>query len=71
MLLTIAYFKSYHFVAYLLMFLLLKDIIGYSNLYFKIIHEVSGQSIQFQHIHGIGIGCILADLDAAQAKGWD
>ncbi|RGB33580.1 hypothetical protein C1646_761569 [Rhizophagus diaphanus] len=36
---------------------------------FQIIRKVSGQSIQFQHIHGSGIGCILADLDAAQAKG--
>ncbi|GBC37792.2 hypothetical protein GLOIN_2v1545568 [Rhizophagus irregularis DAOM 181602=DAOM 197198] len=36
---------------------------------FQIIREVSGQSIQFRHIHGSGIGCILADLDAAQAKG--
>jgi hypothetical protein len=36
---------------------------------FQIIYEVSGHSIQFQHIHGKGIGCILADLDPAQAKG--
>ncbi len=45
---------------------------GYHRLFsslFQIIHEVSGQSIQFRHIHGSGIGCILADLDAAQAKG--
>ncbi|UZO14123.1 uncharacterized protein OCT59_005591 [Rhizophagus irregularis] len=45
---------------------------GYHRLFsslFQIIREVSGQSIQFRHIHGSGIGCILADLDAAQAKG--
>jgi len=36
---------------------------------FQIIHEVTSQHIQFQHIHGQGIDCILADLDAAQAKG--
>ena len=45
---------------------------GYHRLFsslFQIIHEVTGQSIQFQHIHGSGIGCILADLDAAKAKG--
>uniref|UniRef100_U9T6F6 Uncharacterized protein n=1 Tax=Rhizophagus irregularis (strain DAOM 181602 / DAOM 197198 / MUCL 43194) TaxID=747089 RepID=U9T6F6_RHIID len=45
---------------------------GYHRLFsslFQIIREVSGQSIQFQHIHKEGIGCILADLDNAQAKG--
>ncbi|CAB5360382.1 unnamed protein product [Rhizophagus irregularis] len=45
---------------------------GYHRLFsslFQIIREVSGQSIQFRHIHGSGIGCILADLDTAQAKG--
>lgn len=45
---------------------------GYHRLFsslFQIIREVSGQSIQFRHIHGSGIGCILADLDVAQAKG--
>ena len=45
---------------------------GYRRLFsslFQIIHEVSGQSIRFQHIHGSSIGCILADLDVAQAKG--
>jgi hypothetical protein len=45
---------------------------GYHRLFsslFKIIHEVSGQPIKFQHIHQQGVGCILADLDAAQAKG--
>lgn len=29
---------------------------------------MSGQSIQFQHIHGSGVGCILADLNATQVK---
>ncbi|EXX67018.1 hypothetical protein RirG_118210 [Rhizophagus irregularis DAOM 197198w] len=45
---------------------------GYHRLFsslFQIVHEVSGQHMQFKHIHGQGIGCILADLDAAQAKG--
>ncbi|GES85594.1 hypothetical protein GLOIN_2v1773466 [Rhizophagus clarus] len=40
---------------------------GYCRLFlslFQIIHEVAGQHIQFRHIHGQGIGCILADLDA-------
>jgi hypothetical protein len=27
------------------------------------------QHIKFQHIHKEGVGCILADLDSAQAKG--
>ena len=35
---------------------------------FRVIYE-SGEPIKFQHIHKQGIGCILADLDAAQAKG--
>ena len=30
---------------------------------------MSGQQIKFQHIHKEGVGCILADLDGAQAKG--
>ncbi|CAB4436081.1 unnamed protein product [Rhizophagus irregularis] len=45
---------------------------GYHRLFsslFQVIYEVSGQHIKFQHIHKEGIGCILADLDSAQAKG--
>jgi hypothetical protein len=36
---------------------------------FQIIHEITGHYIQFQHIHEQEIGCILADLYAAQVKG--
>ena len=45
---------------------------GYCRLFlslFQINNEVTGQHIQFRHIHRQGIGCILADLDAVQAKG--
>ncbi|GBC22818.2 hypothetical protein GLOIN_2v1773466 [Rhizophagus irregularis DAOM 181602=DAOM 197198] len=45
---------------------------GYHRLFsslFQTICEISGQCIKFKHIHKEGVGCILADLDAAQAKG--
>ena len=45
---------------------------GYHRLFlslFRVIYEVSGEPIKFQYIHKQGISCILADLDAAQAKG--
>lgn len=45
---------------------------GYYRLFtslFQIIYEISGQHMKFKHIHKEGIGCILADLDLAQAKG--
>ena len=30
---------------------------------------MTGQPINFKHINNKGIGCIIGDLDAAQAKG--
>ena len=30
---------------------------------------MTGQFVKFKHIDGEGIGCIIGDLDAAQAKG--
>ncbi|PKC12290.1 hypothetical protein RhiirA5_412033 [Rhizophagus irregularis] len=43
---------------------------GYHRLFLSYFNcEISGQCIKFKHIHKEGIGCILADLDAAQAKG--
>ncbi|UZO11561.1 uncharacterized protein OCT59_003124 [Rhizophagus irregularis] len=47
---------------------------GYHRLFsslFQVIYEISGQHIKFQHIHKEGIGCILADLDNAQAKAFE
>lgn len=45
---------------------------GYKRLFlsiFEIIKNLNGQQLKFQHIHKEGIGCILGDLDIAQAKG--
>jgi len=36
---------------------------------FDLILQLTGSSPQFKHIHGNGWGCIIADLDYAQAKG--
>ena len=33
------------------------------------IKNLTEQSVKFKHIDGEGIGCIIEDLDAAQAKG--
>ncbi|EXX56648.1 hypothetical protein RirG_214260 [Rhizophagus irregularis DAOM 197198w] len=49
------------------MSLQLRVITDYFHPYFNC--EISGQCIKFKHIHKEGVGCILADLDAAQAKG--
>lgn len=37
--------------------------------FFEIIEKLSNKPAQFQHIHGNGWVCILADLDKAQALG--
>ena len=37
--------------------------------FFNLVLELTGSPLQFKHIHGIGWGCIIADLDFAQAKG--
>jgi len=34
-----------------------------------VIKNLTEQSVKFKHIDGKGIGCIIGDLDAAQAKG--
>ncbi|CAB4399795.1 unnamed protein product [Rhizophagus irregularis] len=58
--------SNYH-LKYLQMSLQLRVITDYFHPYFNC--EISGQCIKFKHIHKEGVGCILADLDAAQAKG--
>lgn len=45
---------------------------GYYRLFatlFNIIKQLTGQPIQFKHIHGNGWGCILGDFDKGQMKG--
>jgi len=37
--------------------------------FFEMIEKLSNKSAHFQHIHGDGWICILADLDQAQALG--
>ncbi|PKY60790.1 hypothetical protein RhiirA4_519938 [Rhizophagus irregularis] len=45
---------------------------GYQQLFtelFNVIKNLTGQAVKFRHIDGNGIGCIIGDLDPAQAKG--
>ena len=45
---------------------------GYQQLFadlFNIVKNLTGQTVKFKHLDGVGIGCIIGDLDAAQAKG--
>ncbi|GBC52700.2 hypothetical protein GLOIN_2v1773466 [Rhizophagus irregularis DAOM 181602=DAOM 197198] len=45
---------------------------GYQQLFtdlFNVIKDLTGQAVKFRHIDGNGIGCIIGDLDPAQAKG--
>ena len=45
---------------------------GYQHLFtdlFNVIKNLTGQAVKFKHIDGSGIGCIVGDLDLAQAKG--
>ncbi|CAG8783218.1 34516_t:CDS:2, partial [Racocetra persica] len=37
--------------------------------FFNYIEILTSQKLQFQHIHNTGLGCIVVDLDLAQAKG--
>jgi hypothetical protein len=39
------------------------------NSFFNYVEILTSQKIQFQHIHNTGLGCIIVDLDLAQAKG--
>ena len=45
---------------------------GYQHLFtdlFNVVKNLTGQAVKFKHIDGGGIGCIVGDLDPAQAKG--
>jgi hypothetical protein len=45
---------------------------GYHRLFttlFDVIKQLTGNPVQFKHIHGNGWGCIIGDLDMGQMKG--
>jgi len=37
--------------------------------FFNYVEILTSKKFQFQHIHNTGLGCIIVDLDLAQAKG--
>jgi hypothetical protein len=72
-------------ISYLILYIYLYTVLSYARVYtnvttaegyqhlftdlFNVIKNLTGQAVKFKHIDGSGIGCIVGDLDPAQAKG--
>ncbi|CAB4378388.1 unnamed protein product [Rhizophagus irregularis] len=65
-------YNTEHILSYACVYINVTTVEGYQQLFtdlFNVIKNLTGQVVKFRHIDKNGIGCIIKDLDPAQAKG--